>query len=152
MKKFILVFGILALSYSSQAQTCEEREGRLLEVMGTLSAGFLYNTYALLGAIADGHAHDAFSNESATDILNAQIQLAENITGMLEKTIREKAFKEKKDEDYITSCITIIKGLKSQADYLVGLVKNNSQKNTNAYEDQRKKNWKDLSKLMGIPE
>jgi hypothetical protein len=152
MKKMILAICILGISFNSYAQTCEEREGKLLGVMGSLSAGFLYNTYALLGSISDGYAHDAYNAETATDLVNAQKQLADNMTSLLEKIIKDKAFKDKKDEDYLGACITIIKGLKAQAGYLVDLVKNNSQKNTNAYEEQRRKNWKDLSKLMGVPE
>jgi hypothetical protein len=66
--------------------------------------------------------------------------------------IRENAFKDKADKDYITSSVSIVKGLKIQAELLLDLVRNKSQKNTKAYEEQRKKNWKDLSKLMGIPE
>jgi hypothetical protein len=152
MKKIILATCLFAISFTSFSQTCEEREAQMLGVMGSLSAGFLYNTYGLIGSIADGYTHDAYTAEAATNLVDAQKKLADNMIVLLENIIRKKAFKDKKDEDYLSSCIAIIKGLKTQAECLMTLVKNNTQKNTNAYEEQRKKNWKDLSKLMGIPE
>jgi hypothetical protein len=152
MKRIILSLFILCVSFHSFSQTCEEREAKLLGVMGSLSAGFLYNTYGLIGSIADGFDHNAYDENTVTGLMDAQKKLADNMTGLLEKMIRENAFKDKADKDYITSSVSIVKGLKIQAELLLDLVRNKSQKNTKAYEEQRKKNWKDLSKLMGIPE
>ncbi len=152
MKKIVLSVFILSLFLHSFSQTCEEREAKMLGVMGSLSAGFLYNTYGLIGSIADGFDHDAYDANTVIDLATAQKKLADNMTGMLEKIIKENAFKEKADKDYISSTVAIIRGLKVQAELLLDMARNKSQKNIKAYEDQRKKNWKDLSKLMGVPE
>lgn len=152
MKKIILSVFIVSLSLHSFSQTCEEREAKLLGVMGSLSAGFLFNTYGLIGSIADGFDHNAYDENTVTNLANAQKKLADNMIGLLEKMITENAFKDKADKDYISSSVAIIKGLKIQVELFLDLVKNKSQKNTKAYEEQRKRNWKDLSKLMGIPE
>lgn len=152
MKKLLLATCFLAFLNTSQAQSCEEREAQMLGVMGSLSAGFLYNTYGLLGSIADGFTHEAYDPATATDLVTAQQKLADNMIGLLEKNITANAFKDEKDKTYIQTCINIIKGLRKQADCLLNMVNNNNQKQRNAYEEQRKKNWKDLSKLMGLPE
>ena len=120
--------------------------------MGSLSAGFLYNTYGLIGSIADGFGHDAYNATTVTDLMNAQIKLADNMTGLLEKMIAENAFKDDADKNYISSAVAIIKGMKTQIGLFLVLVKDRTQKNVDAYDAQRNKNWKDLSKLMGVKE
>ena len=152
MKKILVAICLLAFASNSFAQTCEEREDKLLGMMGSFSAGFLYNTYGLIGSIADGYGHDAYNTTTATDLLTAQKKLADNMISLFEKTINENAFKDQKDKDYLTSCVAIIKGFKTQIDLLLKIVKNNSQNNLDNYDVQRTKNWKDISKLMGIDE
>lgn len=152
MKKIILALAIFANSYSGISQTCEEREDKLLGIMGGLSAGFLYNTYGLIGSIADGYGQEAYSESTVIDLLEAQKKLADNMIALLDKMVVENAFKKQTDKDYIVSSVAVIKGLKSQVQLLITLIKNKTQKNIAAYDQQRNKNWKDLSKLMGVDE
>ena len=152
MKKIIIAMMMLALSASIFSQTCEEREDNLLGMMGGLSAGFLYNTYGLIGSIADGYGQDAYSESTVTDLLEAQKKLADNMIALLDKMVLENAFKKQTDKDYVVSSVAIIKGLKSQVQLLINLIKNKTQKNITAYDEQRNKNWKNLSKLMGVDE
>ncbi len=152
MKKFLVALCILATTSTGFAQNCEEREDKLLVLMGSLSAGFLYNTYGLIGSIADGYGHDAYNASTVTDLLTAQKKLADNMIALLEQKVNENIFKAESDKNYITTSVTIIKGLKTQIDQFLKLVKNKNQNNLDAYDEQRTKNWKDLSKLMGIEE
>ena len=71
---------------------------------------------------------------------------------LLEQKVRENIFKAESNKNYMTNSVSIIKGLKAQIDLFLKLVKNKNQKNLDAYDEQRTKNWKDLSKLMGIEE
>lgn len=152
MKKIILALVIFTISHRAISQTCEEREDKLLGMMGGLSAGFLYNTYGLIGSIADGYGQDAYSESTVIDLLEAQKKLADNMATLLEKMVAENAFKKQTDKDYVVSSVAVIKGLKTQVQLLITLIKNKSQKNIAAYDQQRNKNWKDLSKLMGVDE
>ncbi len=152
MKKILVALCMLAISSTGFTQTCEEREDKLLVLMGSLSAGFLYNTYGLIGSIADGYGHDAYNATTVTDLLNAQKKLADNMIGLLEQKVNDNTFKAETDKNYIASIVGIMKGLKIQIDQFLKLVKNRNQDNLDAYDAQRTKNWKDLSKLMGIEE
>jgi len=152
MKKIVIAFAMLALSFSGFSQTCEEREQKLLESIGTLSAGFFYNTYGLIGSLADGYEHDAYSADAVTDLLDAQKKLAENMIIFLQKMLSDNIVKEQKDKDYMNTSVTLLKGFKTQIDLLLNLVNNKTQKNINAYEEQRKKSWKELSRMMGMEE
>ena len=120
--------------------------------MGSLSAGFLYNTYGLLESIADGYGNEAYTAVQVTELLNTQKKLADNMIALLEKMVHENAFKVKADKDYMVTSVTLLKGYKIQADLFLSLVKNKSQKNIDAYDKQRNKNWADLGTLMGVKE
>jgi len=152
MRKYIIALLLLTTSISSFSQTCEERESKLLESVGGFSAGFLYNTYGLIGAISDGFTHDAYDALTINDLMDAQKKLADNIVKVLEELKSGGFLKDTKDQEFAGSVINILKGLKKQAQLLEDYVDNKSKQKQDAYEDQRKKNWSAISKLMGIDE
>jgi hypothetical protein len=139
-------------STGSFSQTCEERENKLLEVVGGFSAGMLYNTYGLIGSISDGFVQDVYDPLTISDLMDAQKKVADNLVKMLEDLNSGEFLKDKKEQDYLSSVINILKGLKKQAQLLEDYADNKSRQKQEAYEAQRKQNWSSISKLMGIPE
>lgn len=152
MKKIFFALLVLIISVNSFSQTCEEREDKLLSAVGGFSAGLLYNTYGLIGSVADAFGKDAYSAETVTDLMNAQKNMADNIIKMLDGLIKDNALKDENDKNYVIATKDIIAGLKKQAEILADYAKTNSSQQQRAYEQQRQKNWKDISKLMGIEE
>jgi hypothetical protein len=152
MKKIFFALLVLTISVNSFSQTCEEREDKLLSAVGGFSAGLLYNTYGLIGSVADAFGKDAYSAETVTDLMNAQKNMADNIIKMLDGLIKDNALKDENDKNYVIATKEIIAGLKKQAEILADYAKTNSSQQQRAYEQQRQKNWKDISKLMGIEE
>ena len=68
-------------------------------------------------------------------------------------TLVEGGFiKDSSDISYIRSSISLMKGLKKQAELTQEYAKRKTQSRLNEYDEQRRKNWKDLSKMMGIDE
>jgi hypothetical protein len=149
MKK-TLVFICLLLSFNSFSQTCEEREDKLLGALGGLSAAYLYNTYAAIGAICDGYSSDTYSQSEAEQMLDSQKKLAENLLVLVNELLEEKIITEKSDQDFMRTSITIFNGLKAQAQNFQDYMKNKSDRRKEAYDEQRRENWKKISKLMGI--
>jgi len=152
MKKILISFCLLVTSFTGFTQTCEEREGKLLEAVGSFSAGLLYNTYGVIGSIADGYAHDAYDLQTVNDLLDAQKRLTDNLVKVLDDLKSGNFLKDKSDQDYSVSAIDVLKGLKKQAQLLQDYAKTSNKQKQSDYEDQRKKNWNDISKLMGIDE
>jgi hypothetical protein len=152
MRKQIIVLFFLTATISSFSQTCEEREIKLLETIGSFSAGMLYNTYGLIGSISDGFTHDAYDAATVTDLMDAQKKVADNLVKVMEDMKNGGFLKDKKDQDFAVSVINILKGLKKQAQLLEDYTDNKSKQKQNAYEEQRKQNWSAISKLMGIEE
>lgn len=152
MKKIIMGTLLLLFSVPSFSQTCEEREDKLLESFGSFSAGFIYNTYGLIGSVTDGYMKDAYSDETLNDLMKAQKSVLDNLVSVLTKMIDEKTLKDDADVNYCNKAISIMKGLKTQAELLQEYARKRNRDSQNAYDVQRQKNWKDISKLMGIAE
>jgi hypothetical protein len=152
MRKHIIALFLLTASISSFSQTCEERENKLLETFGGFSAGLLYNTYGLIGSISDGYAHETYDAATMSDLMDAQKKVTDNLVKMLEELKNGGYLKDIKDQDYASSVINILKGLKKQAQLLENYADNKSRQNQEAYDEQRKQNWSAISKLMGIEE
>lgn len=152
MKKIIIACSLVLVSLNLNSQTCEERENKMLTIIGGFSAGMLYNTYGVIGAVADGFTNDAYKSNEVNNLMTAQKSMADNIIKMLNESLDEKIFSKEADKKFAESVIELIKGLKKQAQFLIEVSETNSGKKKDAYEEQRKKNWADLSKLMGIDE
>jgi len=152
MKKYLLILATLFVFTNSFSQTCEEREDKLLSAVGGFSAGLLYNTYGLIGSVGDAFGKDAYTAETVTDLMNAQKNMADNLIKLIDGLITDNALKDENDKNYIIATKEIIAGLKKQAEILADYAKTNSSQQQKAYEQQRQKNWKDISKLMGIEE
>ncbi len=152
MKKLFISFCLIAASLSSFSQTCEERENKLLEAMGGFSAGMLYNTYGFIGSVSDGFVHDAYNATTVNDLMEIQMKLADNMVKVMQDLVKGNMLTAQSDKDYAASVIMILNGLGAQAKFVVDYTKNKSKENQDSYEAQRKKNWKDISQLMGFKE
>ena len=150
MKKLLTLFSICLLLQVAKSQTCEEREKELLSTIGSFSAGFLYNTYGVIGSISDAFVHEAYDTQTVNDLLNAQNNMLAHMATMLENLVKGKYLTDSVDIQYANSAALILKGLKKQSELLLEYVKNKSKQKSDIYEDQRSKNWKDISKLMGL--
>lgn len=152
MKKIVFTIAFFSISYCTIAQSCEERENKLLSAIGSFSAGLLYNTYGLIGSVADAFEKNAYPPETVADLMNAQKNMADNLIKMIDGLLNENALSNDKEKNYITAAKEVITGLKKQAEILADYARTNSSRQQKAYEQQRQKNWKDISKLMGIEE
>ena len=152
MKAFLVAFCMLAISSSGFGQTCEQRETQLTQAIAGLSAGLLYNTYGVIGSIADAFVKDAYEKETLDDLMNAQKKLADNLVKMMQGLIKDSILNTETDRNFLISAISILNGLKKQAQLLQEFAQTKNYGKQESYDDQRKKNWSALSKLMGIKE
>ena len=152
MKKIVLSLFILIVSLNCFCQTCEEREPRIQQAMVGFSSALLYNTYGVIGSIADAYVKNAYNAEMVDQLMNAQKNLADNLVKVLDGLVKDNILVTQMDKDYAVSAINILEGLKKQGGLLQEYAQTNSRQKQEAYDDQRKKNWSVLSKLMGIKE
>jgi len=150
MKKIFLAF-VIMISVNSFSQTCEQRETKLLQAVGGFSSALLYNTYGVIGSIADAYVKNAYNATMVNNLMTAQKTLADNLVTMLNNLVKDSVLKQT-DRDYAMGVITILNGLKDQASLLQEFSTVNGEKKQEAYEEKRKENWSAICKLMGIKE
>ncbi len=150
MKKILLAFLLMA-SVNSFSQTCEEKETKLLQVVGGFSSALFYNTYGLIGSIADGYAKDAYTAEMVHDLMTAQKNMMGNLVVMLNNLVKDSVL-QRADKEYAVAAATLLNSLQEEAGLLLEFADSNSEKKRKAYEDLHRRNWSSLSRLMGLKE
>ncbi len=157
MKIFLISSGIFLLSFTSKAQDslqtksdCDQREAMLVETMNTLSAGFLYNTYAVIGSISDGFQSDTYDGKMSFSLLTAQKKMLDGTIIILQRSLDNNLYRNDVNKMYTVNYIGILKGFNAQIDMLQKIVKNNTKKNIDVYSGLRNESWAQMNTLMGI--
>nr|WP_294906287.1 hypothetical protein [uncultured Lacibacter sp.] len=149
MKKIIITLFLFTITYSSYSQTCEEREQELLQGFGAISATLVYNTYIAIGGQADG-LNKSNTPEKVKELMSEQISLMSTLVESMERMIKNKTIKSEDDINYSKQLIEILKGLGKQAKFLADYCDSRSIDDIKRFEEQRKINWGNISKYMGL--
>ena len=150
MKKILVILFVFSAPFFASSQTCEQREAKLLEALGSFSAGYLYNTYGMIGGIVDAYSKEAYTAKRVTELLDEQKNLVDNLAKTLSNLKDGGYLPDQQDKDYVVSANSILNGLKRQANLFETYMDVKTDKSFNDYNDQRQKNWKEITKLMGL--
>jgi len=152
MKKItVLLVTIFVLTSSLFAQaTDEQKETKKLEVMGGLCAGYMYNTYITVGAVADAFVSEQYDKARSIELMKEQIGMIGSIVKMMQDMLDMKALKAQSDIDYTKEVIVVLKGLSQQAQYVIDFAEKKTDDATSKYDKQRISNWSKIAKLLGI--
>lgn len=152
MKKItILLATLFVLSSSVFAQvTDQQKETKKLEVMGGLCAGYMYNTYITVGAVADAFVSEQYDKDRSVELMKEQIAMIGSIVKMMQDMLDMKALKSQSDIDYTKEVIVVLKGLSQQAQYVIDFAEKKTTDANSKYDKQRLSNWSKISKLLGI--
>lgn len=153
MKKIQLVLLLSAITFSIavNAQT-SERENALLECIGGVSANAIYNTYLVIGSVADQVAGKCIENATAKQLMEEQQSLLDAQNGLLQALLDKKALSSADDKLYVEDIVALNKNLKKQAGLLVTFIETGTAASGTAFDEQRKKNWKEIARLLGLKE
>jgi len=152
MKKItVLLATLFVLSSSVFAQvTDEQKETKKLEVMGGLCAGYMYNTYITVGAVADAFVSEQYDKARSIELMKEQIGMIGSIVKMMQDMLDMKALKAQSDIDYTKEVIVVLKGLSQQAQYVIDFAEKKTDDASAKYDKQRLSNWSKISKLLGL--
>ena len=150
MKKIMLAVLLIGLIKPATAQTCEEREAKLLYIFGGATAVVMYNTYAFVGAVADAHAKKAYETDFSLQLLEEQVKFISNQLKLSDTLINANYVKSAEDRIFFSDYIGVLKGVQLQAQHYIDLVKTQHEDKRTAYNEQRKKNWAEIKRLLGI--
>ena len=145
-----IAFNISAFSQSTTTKTCEQRAVKLRESIGTISAGLIYNTYLALGAISDAYVYKGYSVEKINMLFDEQKAFLARIDGAVSKLVTDQSLTDPDDVHYVQDISSILKGLQKQMEYFQDYLKDKTAARTTTYDNQRKKNWDKIARLMDI--
>jgi hypothetical protein len=151
MRSLFLVFVFLfTFSQSATAQT--DRENVVLEALGGFSALALYNSYIVVGAVADGFVSDVYTKEMAISLITEQISSLELLIEHCNKLLTGGVLQNASDKEYVSGIREALKLLKAEASALKGFVESGNETDQKAYDENRNAAWSKIAKLLGLEE
>jgi hypothetical protein len=147
MRTITVVF-LCLFSTATFAQT--DRENVVLEALGGFSALALYNTYIVVGAVADGYAYEVYDKEMATNLVTEQISSIQILVDHCDKLLTGTNLQNASDKEYVTGIRTALYLLKDEAAALKGYIETASEDDQKAYSDKRNAAWKKISVMLGL--
>jgi hypothetical protein len=150
MKKILLIVCLISFLNPANAQTCEEREAKLLYIFGGATAVVMYNSYAFVGAVADAHAKKAYETDFALQLLEEQVKFISNQLKLSDTLVNPNYVKSADDRIFFKDYIGVLKGIQLQAQHYIDFVNTQNEEKRTAYNDRRVKNWAEIKRLLGI--
>jgi hypothetical protein len=151
MRSLFLVFVFLfTFSQSATAQT--DRENVVLEALGGFSALALYNTYIVVGAVADGYVSEVYTKEMANNLIAEQISSVELLTEHCNKLLTGDVLQNPSDKEYVSGIREALKLLKAEATAFKSYIESGAESDQKTYDTNRNAAWAKISKLLGIEE
>lgn len=144
-----ITFAFLCLFTSTTfAQT--DRENVVLEALGGFSALALYNTYIVVGAVADGYAYEVYDKEMATNLVTEQIPSIQLLIDHCDKLLTGTNLQNASDKEYVSGIRTALYLLKDEATALKSYIETGNEDDQKTYGDKRSTAWNKISVLLGI--
>jgi hypothetical protein len=123
-------------------------ERQLLESVGALASGQLYQTYLNIGLLADGVAVGTYEEDDARQILQTAMSLLELQDKHLARTAKLELTRA--DREALNQLRKLNALLRQQAEELDAFWKTESKEQGAKYEKTRQEAWSGISSLMGL--
>jgi hypothetical protein len=133
---------------TTKTTTSTKKESSNLELIGMLGGQSVYNMYLVIGAIADNFASGNYEAETAEQLLDVQVLFSERIAEQFRSLLNEQELVES-DKEVLNDMLKIYSGLQKQAKFAKAFINGDEDAGTD-FESQRKKNWADISELLGL--
>jgi hypothetical protein len=121
----------------------------LLQTTGALCAQGLYLTYTSVGTLADGYVKKVYDKDTASQYLNAYIEIIKRIKEQLNKLQQSGAI-QGEDVAFMTKVVNTYDLLGAEADSFQSYLTSGGQDNVDAYDAKRKAAWKNIQEILGI--
>lgn len=149
MKKLTLLLSILCLAFGLNAQNCKGKSAAL-EVMGGTSGIAVYNTYLVVGLVADNYSEEVYDADRSTQLIDEQIGAIKVIEDQF-KALQESGFlTDPSDVQYVKGIIDAFSLVKEEAVALNNYIDSGSQADLDDYSAAREEAWAAVKELLGI--
>jgi len=120
-----------------------------LRAVGSLSSANLYLTYVSIGAVADGHSRELYSDEFATSALTNITEITRNSINSLRQVMKTENLDEA-DTNYVRKAIDTLEVLVDQAESYKTYMEKNSPQYAEIYNNYKQIAWQQVAELMGF--
>jgi ABC-type phosphate transport system substrate-binding protein len=148
-KSTLLLTAALLLSLAP-AQAQEAKKGDpAMTTIGALGAQAVFSTYMAIAELADLYGAKTYEKEKALQIAGGYAGLTEAAKESLSDLV-DSGKLNADDEAAINQMIVINDLLGNTAQGIIAYIKEPSEENEAAYDKNRQKSWKAISKFLGI--
>jgi hypothetical protein len=120
---------------------------QMLETIGGLSAGHVYQSFLNIGLLADGKAQGTYEDKAALEVLRSVSSLMDTLDRQLDRI--SKLELAQADRDTIAQVRKASTLLRQQAGELEAFWKTGDKSRSTNYEKLRQEAWQAISKLLG---
>jgi hypothetical protein len=146
----LLLITVFLFTFGNSATAQTDRENVVLEALGGFSALALYNTYIVVGAVADGYVSEVYTQEMATNLIAEQIPSIELLTEHCNKLLAGNVLQNASDKEYVSGIREALKLLQTEASALKDFIASGNESDQKAYDESRNAAWAKISKLLGF--
>lgn len=150
---FVVLLAFSSIPFGAWAQTPAARtpkETAALETMGATSGLLVYQTYLVIGSVADGYGASGYTKETVVTLMDEQVASCNNIIGTFDKLLLSGFLTDPTDEKYVRDIITTMKLLVDEAKLLKIYVETPNDANLATYDATRIKAWNMITALLSI--
>lgn len=138
----VLLFACALVPNSVSAGPCDPA----LSAMGALGGGYIYMTYAFIGASADGFSAGTYKPQQ----IQAMMKETEAALGATEKALKGVPNLTPSDQRAVNSMVSIMTDLKMLSRTVSAYSQTKSQADAQRYQQIRQRVWPNIKQLLGI--
>lgn len=136
-----------ATKTANEAHTRERTAYR--QAVGGLGAGYLYQTYLVIGTTADLLGSEAIESADAIALMQTTLGMSRNVDEILSGVHRLPIGPN--DAATVSNMVRINRLLAEQAESLQAFAKSGAREDAMQFEARRKETWQHLSRLLNVP-
>jgi hypothetical protein len=150
-----LVLSLLAAALLLPATSASAQDPNagnpIMHSFGAISAQALYTTYMAVAELGDLYAHKAYDKDKTIQVATSYVKFAEGAKESLSDLVASGKLNTE-DEGFVNQSIIVNDLLGKTAQALIEVATSPTDETKAAFEKNRQKSWKALSKMLGIEE
>ena len=149
----LIVSGICVTQLSAQTQTntCTGKD-QALETLGATGGMMIYNTFLVIGTIADGNTKAVYEDQFAIDLLDEQIAAINLLDTQYTELYKSGFITDASDKKFIEDVIKALHLLKNEATHLKRYISYDLDSDLDEYNAARNSAWDLIKEILGIEE
>ena len=147
-KRKLLVLLCLTLLVFSVGPEISAQDANL-QAVGSLSSANLYLTYISIGAVADSHSRELYSDEFTASLLTSITEITGNSISSLTQILVTEDLDEA-DTVYVQKTIDTLEILTKQAESYRTYMEKKSPQYAEIYNSYKQIAWQQLAELLGV--